>query len=266
MTIDKLNTRDDYETFLIEENVIEFCFLLSRGSTHGGFHLDRYRMQVETDSAFWTNFVMERSVESSFIADCIRDVKKRMIDGKSPRSWVFGPTKNHEEWDKPLNDNGFYLKERWIAMAADISQHATCTKAGPQGFSIEEFDDPQKLDVWLEIASEALCDGNALKKPMFERLLKKPHVRFYLGFYQGEPAATCLLFLTPEAAGINVVSTRAAFRKKGIASAMVQAAMKQSASEGHATAVLQASEMAVGAYEQLGFKDYGEFKLYALKA
>lgn len=250
-------------TRLIEENVIDFCFLLCRGAQGGVFHLDRRQVRVQTDSAFWTNFLMERSEASPGSTERIRSVRHHMLSGDCPRRWVFGPLQDHRAWAGPLVEHGFLLEERWKAMDARLTAKPSVPESTAEGLTIERLANAEHLASWLRIASEALCGGRQLDRVMFEYLLARPQVHLYLARIEGVPAGTCLLYLTAETAGINVVSTAAAFRRRGIASALVGNAMRQAVLEGCETAVLQASEMAERTYQRLGFTTKGEFLVFA---
>jgi GNAT superfamily N-acetyltransferase len=86
--------------------------------------------------------------------------------------------------------------------------------------------------------------------------------RFWVAYLSGQPAAACESFLGAGVAGIYAVVTRAAYRRRGIGTAVVRAALLNARAEGYRVATLQASEQGQRIYERLGFTTCGSFREY----
>ncbi|MHB8513721.1 MAG: GNAT family N-acetyltransferase [Actinomycetota bacterium] len=86
--------------------------------------------------------------------------------------------------------------------------------------------------------------------------------KFFLAYIDGEPAATSIVGITGNAAGIFGVSTRPEFRNKGIGRAVTRAAIAHAAEAGCDFAYLHATSMGLPVYERLGFKTLTYYKLY----
>ncbi|GCE29798.1 hypothetical protein KDA_52820 [Dictyobacter alpinus] len=90
-----------------------------------------------------------------------------------------------------------------------------------------------------------------------------PTSRFYVGRVGGQAVAISLLQLSAGLAGIYNVATIPSMRQRGLGTAMTLAALLDARDLGYRIAVLQASEMGVNIYRQLGFQDHFLFDTYS---
>lgn len=246
----------------IEENLIDFCFLLSRD--YNTFICNENEYMVRTDPNFWANFIYDVKYEEGLLKERVESVKCKILNNEYPSTWVIGPKSMQSELEYHLIKNGFKKQERWIGMAVDLNLFNKKELVKPDGFAIKTVEEVEALSDWVDVASQGLCGGKTINTNLFERLLYKPYVKFYLGLYDNKPAATSMLFLTSSVAGINVVSTLPEFRKMGLGNAMVIAPLLNATQIGYRIAVLQASEMARKMYKRIGFKQYDDFNVYSL--
>ena len=79
--------------------------------------------------------------------------------------------------------------------------------------------------------------------------------RHFLARVDGEPAATCSLFLGAGVAGIYDVSTLPGLRKRGLGRLITIAAMREARARGYRMAILHSSTLGAGIYRALGFRD-----------
>jgi GNAT superfamily N-acetyltransferase len=93
-----------------------------------------------------------------------------------------------------------------------------------------------------------------------------PGIHYYLGRLNGEPVSTTLLFLGSGVAGVYCTATLPSARRRGIAGAVVRASLFGARDMGYHIAALQASEMGVNVYRQLGFEEHGAINFYILPA
>ena len=89
-----------------------------------------------------------------------------------------------------------------------------------------------------------------------------PDWRLYLGEIDGTPVGTSSLFLNAGVAGIHSVTTEPEFRGQGIATALTRCPLLDARRIGYEIGVLYSSEMAVGLYRNLGFREYCESQIY----
>lgn len=85
----------------------------------------------------------------------------------------------------------------------------------------------------------------------------EPYWQLLIGFEQGEPVATASLFVRDGVGSINDIATRPAHRRKGIATAMFEAALQRIHDKGAAWCVLQASDAGQPLYARQGFSRLG---------
>lgn len=85
---------------------------------------------------------------------------------------------------------------------------------------------------------------------------------FYVARYGGANAATLMALDHEGDCGIYMVGTEPAARRRGIATALSALAVAAAGRRGCTTVSLQATEMAVGVYARVGFRDLGRFEEY----
>ncbi len=190
--------------------------------------LSEYRLPM-----FWV-------VDSSYSSDFISSIKAR--------GWKGGPT---SVWARDLQT----LEE----------QHTN-----PEGVSVERVDNSESLDQWIRVF---VSGYGGIPEQVFDHtreLLQKhgfvdhPAVHYYLGRLNGEPVTTTLLFLSGGVAGIYNTATLPQARRHGIASAVTHAALLGARTRGYQIATLQATELGVNVYRNLGFEKYGTLNFYFL--
>jgi ribosomal protein S18 acetylase RimI-like enzyme len=102
---------------------------------------------------------------------------------------------------------------------------------------------------FYDLAADALCTAGA-------------PLRLYVGYLDGQPVATAEVTAGGGVVGVYNVATRAAWRRRGIAGALLRVALRGARSAGARTAVLQAAPDGVGVYERLGFQAFGRVTEY----
>jgi GNAT superfamily N-acetyltransferase len=87
-----------------------------------------------------------------------------------------------------------------------------------------------------------------------EELLGLPHVRGFVGYVDGQPAATSLLLMTGDVAGIYWVGTLATHRNQGLGASITAHAVNAGLARGCTAAGLQASPLGQPVYRRIGFE------------
>lgn len=121
---------------------------------------------------------------------------------------------------------------------------------------IQQASTQQLFQQWVTTAAEGLGLDSQAIVDFVVPLIKEVGLISFLGFYKGEPAATSMVYCDPktDTAGVYFLSTRPAFRKKGLGSAVTEACLQTAKHSGIIHAVLYASPMGQSMYEKLGFQ------------
>jgi GNAT superfamily N-acetyltransferase len=93
-----------------------------------------------------------------------------------------------------------------------------------------------------------------------------PAMRFYLGIYEGQTVATGTMFVGQETVGIYDIVTLAAYRRRGIGSAIFAHLLQEAQLCQHRHATLQASPDGLGIYERAGFTAVGNAHVFENRA
>jgi GNAT superfamily N-acetyltransferase len=86
-----------------------------------------------------------------------------------------------------------------------------------------------------------------------DNALQAPHVRHYLGYWEGEAVGTGSLVQFRSVAGIWNVGTLSSHRRRGLATEMMRQVLTEARAEGYVSSVLLASNEGVPIYTHLGY-------------
>lgn len=187
---------------------------------------------------------------------------------KVPMLWWTGPK------SQPMN-LGTYLAAHGLVneegdspgMAADLEALNEGLDR-PRGLEVELVSDAESLRRWSEILVAAAPLPEFVAKPMFELFLtlgfaESSPVRNYCGRLNGEIVATASMFLGAGVAGIYNVTTLPKARRQGIGTAMTSEPLREARTLGYRVGVLISSQLGVGVYRRLGFKEHCKIGQYS---
>jgi GNAT superfamily N-acetyltransferase len=137
----------------------------------------------------------------------------------------------------------------------------------PPALRIECVSDFEALRRWLYVFTLGFGLPESVANAMFEievDLGQGQHLprRLYVGWWDGEPVATSLLFLGAGVAGIYGVVTLPEARRQGIGRAMTLLPLLEARAAGYRVGILHASQMGLRLYRRLGFQQYCELSSY----
>ena len=107
---------------------------------------------------------------------------------------------------------------------------------------------------WINVAAGWLNIDPVLVDQFFTLWIKTGKYIPYLGFYEGQPAATSLAYLGNLGASLYCLGTLPAFRNLGLGTAVTHACLKAAKDKNIAQAVLYGSKMGQPMYKKIGFK------------
>ena len=194
--------------------------------------------------------------------DALIDARLAECEARNvPMLWWTGPSTMPADLGERLDRCGFVL-EAARGMVADLAYHLGPHDAPPResALSVEAVEDTATLAQW----SQVLCDSFGAPRPFGESFAEfavtiglgpLSPFRHFLARVNGEPAATCSLFLGAGVAGIYDVSTLPERRKRGLGRLITLAAMHEARARGYRMAILHSSALGAGVYRALGFRD-----------
>jgi GNAT superfamily N-acetyltransferase len=117
------------------------------------------------------------------------------------------------------------------------------------------------LDVVGEINDRAYEQGDVLA-PLFVAAEGAPGLRAHGIRVDGAWACVLLTLRVQDDVAVHYVATESAFRRRGLASRLIRAALAEARDAGAATATLQASPDGLPVYERLGFRRVGTLRAF----
>lgn len=87
-------------------------------------------------------------------------------------------------------------------------------------------------------------------------------MNFYVGYYQGHPAAVGMTLQHDTTATLHWISTLPEFRHKGLGYAITHTALMTMQEAGCTQALLLATGSGKSLYERIGFKEYAQYAMY----
>lgn len=225
------------------------------------------RMELHDDGACrWTlshlpfplfNSVVRAQLEDG-VADGVIEARIRdCIERDVPMLWWTGPSTTPGDLGQRLERHGFLL-EPAIGMVADVGDVAA--RPVPTVIDVEPVCDLATLATW----SRVLCHSFGAPQSFGDAfadlaaaagLGASAAFRHFLGYFQGEPVATCSVFFGAGVAGIYDVGTLPERRRRGIGAAITRAAIADAAADGYRIAILQSSMLGAAMYRALGFSE-----------
>jgi GNAT superfamily N-acetyltransferase len=183
----------------------------------------------------------------------IRDCRDRNV----PLLWWTGPSTTPANLGARLERRGFLL-EPAIGMAGDVPR-ITAQPAAAE-INIEAVRDAAALATWSRVLCLSFGAPQAFGEAFADLasavgLGPSSSFRHFLGYVNGEPVATCSLFLGAGVAGVYDVGTVPERRRRGIGAAITRAAIADAATSGYRMAILHSSALGAAMYRALGFRD-----------
>ncbi len=135
--------------------------------------------------------------------------------------------------------------------------------AAPPGLEIRRVDRAALLAAYQEVFAEAYEAPLDLSTRAFSPAVAGAldHT-LYVGFVDGLPVAIVNRLTSHRIAGIFAVGTIPAYRRRGLAAAMVRRAAADGRAEGCLASYLQSWEMGVGVYRELGYRPVVQYRTW----
>lgn len=166
------------------------------------------------------------------------------------------PTWNVHE-SKLLENNGFKLKFEQAGMSLQPTQSFIIER----DITIKLVTNDADAQLWSAIFQKAF--GYVITSETINRIYNK--VDFYIGYHNGLPIGTAILYKTNNIMGIHSVGVPPEMRRKGYAEQIMKLLINIVVENQNEYATLQASNMGKNLYFKLGFKEQFTIKNYILE-
>jgi len=207
------------------------------------------------------------SVEKN-VEEHVRRSARFFCEEGMPFTWWFPPGTRGERFRRALEKHG--MPER-CAPPAMVAALGASRERGqlPEECSVRRTVSPGDAVEWARSSLEGFDSGmehldsfsefcTALIMPPFDTSFRLLTLRV-----GSDAAATALLSLTGDIAGIYYFSTLPAFRRRGLGRHLLSETLEEARGSGCRTAVLQASPMGYPLYKRAGFAACGRFTVHS---
>jgi hypothetical protein len=214
---------------------------------------------VLSKNADWPNFINNIKFSGSDSSLLFQYLSDKINDHNIPPFCLLGPASEPEDIAEIFNEGPFRLIDIWPGMHLDTSS-TNLVLNEIDGFSVVTISNEHLLDKWIEIIQIELFPGKRLNLKPFIKLLTNKQFKLYLGLLDGIPVGTSLSFNDAASLGLYMISTKSAYRKKGIGYNMtVYPIIEYLKQNMKCPVVLQATEFGRHVYEKIGFIEICNF-------
>lgn len=249
---------------LIEYNTAKF--FLNLGNLNNDEVLDTPEIKYIFAKS-WQSRVFMANFNELSASENIMHVISRIKELNIPVLWFVTPMSRPKNLENLLKNYGFQYQNRWKAMAINLKTVPNRFNI-PKGMKIKEVLNLEELKTWTDVLVKSFefpIFSKSYKKYFINAGLKNLDFHYYLGFFNGTPVASSILYKGDGAGGIFYIGTLHEARGKGIAKTMVYHLLNEAKNKGYAISVLQASEMGYPLYKKIGFKEYYTTNIYRYK-
>jgi len=159
-----------------------------------------------------------------------------------------------------LEDSGFAVTFEQVAMVLDVNESLYERKGN---LEIKYIKEKNEIETWVDIASTSF--SNSISSEVIQAISKDKNVYLLLAYEDNVPVGTALAFNNCGVIGIHLVGVPTKNRGKGIAQSIMVETIELAKREKVNYMTLQASQLGLGIYKRLGFKEQFVLKNYMKK-
>ncbi len=248
----------------IEANMFDFWIQLGRSprvELYDG--PDMIRMICDLPSPFCNN-VLRAQFTQEDVDTRIEETLSQFRSRSLPIRWLTSPSTRPVNLGNYLEAHGLPHITDYPGMAVDLLKLNEDLEI-LSDLSIERVDDLKTLDQGRRVFTLGygvpISLGNLLFD-IFSSLGFELPLRHYVGWLKGKPVSCSTLLLSSGVAGIYLVATVPESRGQGIGSALTLAPLCDARDLGYRIGILGSTEIGLGVYRRLGFKEYFKFGIY----
>jgi len=279
---------------MIERNMFEYYFAMARASGDQMYDGDDLKW-ICTGSLVY-NRIFGADFHESATAEKVKSALSRFKVANFPVAWYVGDGRGPSNLGAALEANGMVNHKNWTGMSYDLggapdffkssgpnlpSDHQNVSgysSAGGFGASGVNRPDSSRLTIvkvadrrtllrWIEVAAKSFQIPDALYPQFMDYYIRiglggSLPWDYYIGFYEGRPAASGKLYRGAKTAGIYFIGTLPEFRRLGISKKMMGTLLSAAGALGYGRAILQASDMGYPVYRKLGFEEICRIRIF----
>lgn len=185
-----------------------------------------------------------------------------------PFVWIVHPSASPGDLAERLRARGLEEAEACPGMSMTLDRLPPRSPM-PDGTALTEITDARDADSVLELVAwrwNVPADARAQLAGVTRAFgigLPGSAVRVWVALRDGAPVAKIIMQRVQEVAGIYGVATKPEARGQGLARTLTLHALHEARDSGCTRAVLHSTPMAQALYERLGFRTYGQFRIFA---
>ncbi|OQA36207.1 MAG: hypothetical protein BWY54_00211 [Candidatus Dependentiae bacterium ADurb.Bin331] len=162
-----------------------------------------------------------------------------------------------------LEDSSFFFKGYFPALFLNLQQLSCATQTD---ITVKEAVEKDDFNIWVSLTSQIYnyVENKAefIKALQFLKNRAQENIKFYIGYYHGEPASTCMLIYHEDHVSIHFVGTLKQFRRNGVGSAIIALPLLLAKDQGYHAALLMASPEGLPLAQKVGFEEYTTYAIY----
>jgi ribosomal protein S18 acetylase RimI-like enzyme len=208
------------------------------------------------------NFICRARLEPASAREAAAEAVAYFAERRRPFSWWVGPGDRPGDLGAVLETLGLERAEAELAMAMPLGRLPR-EAASVQGLEVRRVTQPVELETFAELSAANWTppdpDVTRFYRLAAAALLDLDSPQWlYVGYLDGEPVATAEGTVAGGTAGLYNISTRPAYRGRGIGSRMTWHPLRDALASGCDLGVLQAAPEGVSIYRRLGFEAFGD--------
>jgi len=214
------------------------------------FHDDGDAIRVFAGDTWPANLVARARFTPATAHGRVGEILAPHLQNRVACNWVVGPVSQPTDLSQHLRTHGFKCMIHCAGMACDLDKLPPAPPK-PESVTIQLADDPPALEPLTTERRRRRQQGRNAMARMTPR-----QVWYFAASLDGKPVGGTTLCIGAGVAGIYDVEVLETFRRRGIGTALVRAALVDARERfGYRAAVLAATGMGLGVYTRLGFRE-----------
>jgi hypothetical protein len=213
---------------------------------------------LKTNSNDWPNFIYYLNL----ISINVQDLNRHFSSSKNstiPSNLLIGPSSKPENIVEILIDNSYGFVDNWTGMIFEKDSKSIRSKY-IEGLTIQKVNNDLSFNNWLNICKEVFFFNKSIDEEKFRTLLIDKRIKMYLGYMNGLPVASSLLFINSNSIGLYNIGTIKEYRKLGIGYNMTVTPITDlSENKIELPIILQSTATGESVYTSIGFRKVCDF-------